>query len=198
MDIFFEEKSEKRKFVTEQAQEAIGKTLNAISLKDYFPQEPRKKMIAILGAGVAIEAVSFTSYFTANDFEKPHIVAFDQDAFSMEVTERLVPKDLDFKYRKANIVKDETFDDEQYDMIIVRNPNVHASESDWKKIFSNGFKHLKQGGVFLATTDIHQDFIRNELKAGGKIVREYEIPDVNKVGPYFNESNLFIAIKTNQ
>lgn len=178
----------------EQAQRSIEKTLKEIGIVGYLPQDPLNKVIAILGAGSAVEIGAITSYFLRNGLGKPKIVCFDKDPLFKGTTEKLFgSQDINFEYRIKDITDPSSFENEQYDMVIIRKPE--GNTQSWKKAFENGFDHLKTAGIFLATTDVYADFVRDQLRKGGEVVKTYIIPDKDRIGPYFNESDLFVAKK---
>ena len=179
-----------------RAERAIGKTLEEVGLIEYLPKEPGQKSIAILGAGVVVEAGSLRDYFVHHGLGAPKITAYDNSWSSKRLTEELFPsKTLGLEYHTGDITEPESFKNERYDIVLIRKPDVHNSTDTWEKAFRNGFKHLKHGGVFLATTDLYSDFVLAQLRRGGEVVKNYTIPEIDRVGPFFNESDLFIAKK---
>lgn len=182
--------------IVERTQRAIEATFREIQLIDYLAREPLDKKVAILGAGLAVEIGAITSYFLRNGLNKPKIICFDRDPDLKEFTETLFgSQGIDFEYRISDITDTLSLKDEQYDMVIVRRPDVHNGERNWSRAFENGFNHLKKGGVFLATTDMYADFVREQLKRGGEIVKTYVISEINRVSLSFSEVDLFVAKK---
>lgn len=179
-----------------QAEQSVKTTLEKIQLSKYIPSGNQKRSIAILGAGSAVEVHPLTDYFIAHGFGKPAIIAFDLDDFLKSLTEKQINLGhVNLDYRLKDFTDPKSFKDELYDMVIIRKPVVHKFSGVWAKAFRNGFDHLKPNGIFLATTDIYDNFVRGQLVRGGEIVKFYTIPEEDSTLPYFNDSALFIARK---
>lgn len=182
--------------LAEQVQRSMRKTLEKVGFIGYLPQGSSEKKIAILGAGAAVEVPVIDKLFVDNGLGRPKVVCFDKDPSFKKLTEELVrSQGLNLEYHSRDISDPNSFEGEQYDMVIIRNPDVHSLQGKWSDAFKNGFNHLKPGGIFLATTDIYADIVRLELQKGGEVVKKYSIPEIDRVSPNFNENDLFIARK---
>lgn len=191
------EESARHEPTTIQAEKAIERILIKIDLISFFPKELGKKAIAILGAGTAVESGALRNYFMGLGLKAPEIIAYDKDPAMKKATESVLKSRLDngFEYKVKDLFDPSSFDNESFDLILIRKPDVHNSGEVWKKIIRNGFDHLKQGGIMLVTTDMYRDFVASELEKNGKILKTHRISDSEKVGPFITEEDLFIARK---
>lgn len=195
-----ESSKETSRLVGEETQKQIIKVFDEIHLIDYLPKAPEAKAIAIFGAGAfPVEVEPLTNYFIAHQLGKPKITAFDiNTGLRIFYDYYFEPKNVDLEYRSGvngDVSNPDTLGEEKYDMIVIRNPDVHSSEHSWMKSFENAFLHLKSEGIILATTDMHQNFVRSQLAKNGKIEKTYPIPKMGQSIVYFGESDLYIARK---
>lgn len=185
----------------ENAQIKIRNLFERIGLNDIITssfgsreQKEEERQIAILGAGAAIEIKSLVDYFKEKGLGRPNITAFDRDPMFKTLTREIFRfTDISFEYRVASLTDTTSLGDVLYDLILLRKPAGETSE--WRRIFENGYDHLKESGIFIATTDIYDDFVREQLSARGTIIRSYEIDPVDRAAPYFTESAAYIATK---
>ena len=182
-----------------QSESSILRILEKIDLVGYLPKNSNEIEIALLGAGIPIEVLPLTVYFASNGVGKPRIVAFDKEESGRKFADSYFnSEDVRLEYRAGedvDLASLDTLGVRSYDMVIVRKPDVHNSKHKWEKIFENGFSHLKPGGIFLATTDLYADFVLDQLRKGGQVVKEYTIPQPDRIAPFFTEADLFVAKK---
>ena len=142
-----------------------------------------------------MEGKPLSDYFTASGLLKPKIVAFDIDAnrkLLVEKTEKRSGIDLD--YCIADITNPSSFGNEKYDLVVIRRPAVHTSQSVWEQALRNGIDNLNPNGIMLITASEpgEIEFVRQHLKPK-EILFEYNIPEENNVLMLFDEYKLFIA-----
>lgn len=182
-----------------RAKENIEKIFNdnQVRLVDRFTSRT-EKTIAILGAGLAIEVPALNDCFVAQGFERPRIIAFDKNESGKSLTEEFAGLyGVSVDYRIADVSNESTFGNEQYDLVIVRKPDIHNSQEGWAKVFENAFHHLKDAGLIVVTTseDKAYDFTFLELTRNGEIVLNYQIPSHLRVLPFISEFDLLIFRK---
>lgn len=187
--------------ITEQARKCMYKVFDQIRLAQHMPVQSGQRKIALFGAGgFPIEAESLNLYFQEHALGKPTITAFDVDDRLKDGMKNYfedAKSDIDFEYRVADLSKPESLGDEQYDLIMVRRPDVHFWPSGWEKVFANGFAHLKSGGLFLATAyeEPGLRFEQEQLKRHGEIVADYRVPNVLIAPSLFDERGVLLARK---
>lgn len=187
--------------LTEQAKRCMYKVFDEIRLAQHMPAQDGERKIALLGAGgFPLEAESLNSYFQEHGLGKPQIIAFDIDnRLQSGITSYFQDSgiDIDFEYHSADLSKPESLGDEEYDLIMVRRPDIHYWPSGWERVFTNGFTHLKPNGLFLATA--HEEpglrFEQEQLKKHGEIIANYRVPPVLVASPLFDERALLLARK---
>lgn len=182
----------------ERAQRSIGTTFEQIALLDYLPVQTGQPTVAILGAGVAVEVQSLHDYFTTHQRLAPRIIAFDVDKGVRILTEEIARlSGVEVDYRTADASDRSTFDGKQYDIIIIRKPDVHKGQENWRRIIQNALRHLKPNGCILVTTSEHEayKFVSGELKDDVDVVLEYNISEERRVHPFFNEDRFAVSEK---
>lgn len=184
----------------EDAVKRIYKFFEYLRLFDYIPAGESNLQIAILGAGFALEVPSLKNYFTAQGKNIAQVTAVDLDleGGGKLFTETIAASiGVPLEYRIADVGNPVSLGEELYDLVIVRNPDVHRSETNWQLIFANGFNHLKEGGIFLVTTtgSLDHRFVLAELSQRGRILLDAKIPEQLRGGGYFNDANVVIAQK---
>lgn len=176
---------------------SMEKVFNDINLYSDLPGKKRERTIAILGAGAAVEVCPISDLFLQKEKEKPKVIAFDLDVAKKVLTEQsLKDRDVNLDYRISDIRDKNSYGDEQYDLVIIRNPDVHSDMKGWRQALGNVLDHLKKGGVILFTaTEPHViGFIESELGRKDTIVKKHEIIRT-EMGGYVSERQAFIAKK---
>lgn len=187
--------------IIEQAQQRILDTLGEVNIVQHLPLSSEKRTVGILGAGYAVEVKPLTTYFSANNLGIPRIVAYSLEEGGKVFSERLAQEgEVALDYRIADASDPGAFKGEQYDVIIIRKPNVHTGQENWRRIIRNGLEHLKPSGCILVTTseDEAYRFVFGELKDDADVVLEYNIPEERRIAPFFNEDRLLLAKKKEQ
>lgn len=189
-----------------RSENTIRAIFNFIDLYDRLPQRQDKRRVAILGAGAAVEVAPLRESLIKKDGEEPEIIAFDLDPAMKRLTEATIGADIPgFTYKTANFALPEVFpSDQQLDLIIIRNPNIHAYPDSWATGINNALEHLRIGGILLFTTnEVHaREFIQKEMEKGGRgdyyETKLQEIPIVINVLPYVVEQDIFLAKKISE
>lgn len=180
-----------------RAEQAMGNLLRDTDLYSCLPSKAGERTVAILGAGAAVEVCPISDLFLQKEKEKPKVIAFDLDVVKKVLTERfLEDKRVNLDYRIGDIRDESSYGDEQYDLVIIRNPDVHNDMKGWRQALSNVLNHLKKGGVILFTaTEPHViRFAESELGRKDTIVKKYGIIRT-EMEDYVSERQAFIAKK---
>lgn len=179
-----------------RAEQAMGNLLRDTDLYSYLPPKVEERTVAILGAGEAVEVCPISDLFLQKEKEKPKVIAFDLDVEKKVLTELfLKDRDVNLDYRIEDIRDESSYGGEQYDLVIIRNPDVHREMKGWRQALNNALDHLKKGGVILLTaTEPHViEFAESELERKDiLIVKKHEIIRTEK-GGYVSERQAFIA-----
>lgn len=192
-------KSEQRGLTIEATKNSMIEVFHSIGLENWVPRRKGGVHIGILGAGAAIEAQALDDYFkSTRKGEKPHIEAYDLDRVKKTLTEQIVMGDVDLSYRIANIADPQTYLEKEFDLVIVRNPDVHSHPESWEKGLELAYKTLVTGGVIIATTTENREFLERQLKKLRASYNFFDIPRKNQIGPFFPEDSLYFAIKPKQ
>lgn len=104
--------------------------------------------------------------------------------------------DIDLVYRLTEIADEGALsENEVFDMVIIRKPDIHNSLLSWEKVYEKAFHHLKQNGILLTTTEQYDGWIREQIEKRGAIGQSHTISESDRVSPFFNEDRLIIAQK---
>lgn len=181
----------------EKSEQSIERILSSVDLYSNLPNTSGERTVAILGAGQAVEVIPLSDLFFNKEQKIPNIIAFDLDHTQKTLTEQfLQDRTVRLEYRIADIKDEKSYGDEQYDLIIIRNPDVHSTFEGWKLTLGNAFNHLKVGGVlFLTVAEPHvRKFAGEELGKRKCIIKEYDIPSKWR-SAYVSEDHAFIVKK---
>lgn len=190
-------KSEQRGLTIEATKNSMIEVFHSIGLEQWVPQREGGIRVGILGAGVAIEAKALDEYFK-NKRERPHIEAFDVNDIPRVLTEQIAEPDDNFRYTIANIADPNTFEGKEFDLLIIRNPDVHTHPDSWETGLELAYKTLVPGGVIIATTTENREFLERQFKKLRASYTFLDIPKKNQIGPFFPEDSLYYAMKPKQ
>lgn len=181
----------------QRGEESIRKILEDLNLYSHLPQRNGERTVAILGAGPAVEINPIHDLMFQGDNESPRIVAFDLDEAGKILTEQsLRNRHINLEYRIADITDEQSYRGEEYDLVVIRNPNIHVSESEWVKALNKAYDHLKKAGIILFTSrEPHvQKFGEEKLVERGNMVVKHQTPWRTR-GGYVGEDYAFVVRK---
>lgn len=188
----------KKQSIIEQAQRSIFATFEAIHLAGYMQPSEGEGSVAILAAGYAVEVEPLAVYLATHGLGTPRIVAYSLERGGKVFSEKIASsRGIALDYRIADVSNSASFKEEEYDLVIIRKPDVHRGWKNWRSIIQNGFAHLKPTGCMLVTTSEQEayELVFMELQRAGEVCLEHTIPETLQISPFFNENKLVVVKK---
>lgn len=130
--------------------------------------------VASLGYGMFTEVGALDKVFPSAEIE-----GIDVDEKGTLLRERgKIPARVGLRHQ--DLVKTETLGEDRYDLLVIRNPDIHRSYG-WKRIFKNSFRALKSTGGILVTGHTEREIDESaklSVEAGFQIVFKGENTNV--------------------
>lgn len=120
-------------------------------LKEYLPVtgvDPQKvKRVASIGCGTFYEAALLTEKFT-----NAQVIGYERDPFYIGAAKKIPSFPQGVEIKEVDLAGDDTDLDGVFEVLIIRNPDIHRTEN-WKKVIGKCIRKLDPKGVIILTNN---------------------------------------------